>query len=57
LGHEPGQVEEKKEKKKLGMSWQDPVANPLTFVFLLKRRYFDLKKKRTDPVKNQNPDL
>ena len=34
-----------------GLTWQDPVANPLTFVFfcfffLLKQRHFDLKKKK-----------
>jgi hypothetical protein len=43
-GHEPGRVEEKKGKKKLGVSWQDPVANPLTFIFLLKRHCFDFLK-------------
>jgi len=36
---------------------QDPVANPLTFVFLLKRRRFDYKKRTdpTDPVTRSKP--
>jgi hypothetical protein len=28
----------------------DPVANPLTFIFLLKRRRFNFLKKRIDPA-------
>ena len=58
----PGRVEEKTGEEK---TWcdparprQDPVANPLTFVFLLKRRRFDCFKKKTDPadpVKTRNP--
>jgi hypothetical protein len=36
---------------------QDPVVNPLTFVFLLKRRRFDYKKRidPTDPVTRSKP--
>jgi len=63
---EPSRVEEKTREGKTRchrVGWpedavdptrpdQDPVVNPLTFffVFLLKRRRFDLKKKRTDPA-------
>ena len=53
-------LKKKREKEKPGVTrWvdparpdQDPVVNPLTFffVFLLKRRRFDFKKKRTDPA-------
>jgi hypothetical protein len=66
-GLEPSRVEEKTREGKTRCdpvdpaTWltrQDPVANPLTFVFLfflLKRSRFDLKK--TDPVKTRNPSL
>jgi hypothetical protein len=67
---EPGWLKKKRGKKKPGVTWltrqvdpatrltrQDPVANPLTFVFflfyffLLKRRRFDFfLKKRIDPA-------
>jgi hypothetical protein len=55
-GPKPGRVEEKRRKEKPGVTrltqrvdparpGQDRVANPLTFVFLLKRRRFDFFKK------------
>jgi len=70
------ELKKKREKKKPGVTWltrrvdlarpgQDPVANPLTFVFflflfLLKRRRFDFfkKKKLTWPTwwPGQNPE-
>ena len=55
----------KKNKERQNSGWPcDPVKNPVAtcwfLFFLLKRRRFDLKKKRIDPgdpVKTQNPDL
>jgi hypothetical protein len=47
-------LKKKQGKEKPGMTRltrQDLVANPLTFVFLLKRRRFDLKKKLTQPTR------
>jgi hypothetical protein len=50
-------LKKKQEKEKLGvtrLTQQDSVANPLTFVFLLKRRRFDfLKKKLTRPTQSK----
>jgi hypothetical protein len=68
-GLEPGRVEEKTGEGKTRCDLatrQDPVANPLTFiffVFLLKRRCFDFFKKKLiqsrpdNPVKTRNPGL
>jgi len=69
-GLEPGRVEEKTGEGKTRCDLairQDPVANPLTFIFfcffLLKQRCFDFLKKKliqsrpNNPVKTRNPDL
>jgi hypothetical protein len=54
-----GRVEEKTDEGKTGvtrLTRQDPVANPLTFVFfLLKRRRFDFFKKKLTRSTRSNP--
>jgi hypothetical protein len=60
-------LKKKQEKKKLGVirltRWVDPArpgqkpdCNPLTFVFLLKRRRFDLKKKELTQMTRSKPE-
>jgi hypothetical protein len=42
------------------LTQKNPFANPLTFIFLLKRRRFEFFKKKidiADPVKTRNLDL
>jgi hypothetical protein len=57
----PGWRKNEGRKNLVGWPGQNPVANPLTFiffVFLLKRCRFDLKKNwPNDPVKTQNLNL
>ena len=56
-GLEPGRVEEKIEKGKIqrdpAKPGQKTGCDSLTFTFLLKQYYFDLKKKKIDPVKTR----
>jgi len=57
---EPGRVEEKTGEEKTRCdpaALAKPDCKPVDLYFLLKRRRFDFKKKRIDPVKTRNPDL